>query len=58
METTYLLGTFLGLIPFLIYIGFFVFVLYAIGTSLTLMRQRNAHLKEIRDELKKNNGFN
>lgn len=48
----------IAFIPLLIYLGFFALVIYVIITSLNLMRQRNAYLKEIRDELKKNNGFN
>ena len=58
MESNHILFTLLSLIPFLIYIGFFVFVIYAIISSLHLMRQRNEYLKEIRNELKKSNGFN
>ena len=58
MESNHILFTLLSLIPFLIYIGFFGFVIYAIISSLHLMRQRNEYLKEIRNELKKSNGFN
>ena len=57
MESNHILFTLLSLIPFFIYIGFFVFVTYAISTSLKLMRQRNEYLKDIRNELKKSNGF-
>ena len=45
----------LGLLPLLIYLGFFILVIYAIISSIILMRQRNDYLKEIRDELKKRN---
>ena len=42
-------------IPILIYLGFFVFVIYSIITCLKLMKERNDHLREIRDELRKSN---
>lgn len=45
-------------IPFLIYLGFFIFVIYVLITALNLMKQRNEYLKEIRDELKKSNRDN
>ena len=45
----------LSLLPLLIYLGFLILVIYAIISSIILMRQRNDYLKEIRDELKKHN---
>lgn len=58
METSYLLDILFRILPFLIFIAPYVFVIYAILTSLNLMKQRNEYLKEIRNELKKSNGFN
>ncbi|MEH7180242.1 hypothetical protein [Neobacillus vireti] len=46
---------FLGLIPILLYLGILVFAIYVVITILKLMKQRNEYLKEIRDEIKKNN---
>ena len=50
-----MITTFLSFLPLLIYLGFFILVIYAIISSIILMRQRNDYLKEIRDELKKHN---
>lgn len=46
---------FMALLPLLIYLGLFILVIYAIISTLILMRRRNDYLKEIRDELKKYN---
>lgn len=54
----YMASTFIGFLPLLIYLGFFILVIYAIISSIVLMRQRNEYLKEIRDELKKSNRDN
>jgi len=50
--------TFLSFIPLLIYLGFYILVIYAIISTIVLMRQRNEYLKEIRDDLKKRNMSN
>jgi len=47
-----------ALIPLLMYLGFFIFVVYVVFTFLKLMRQKNEYLREIRDELRKNNSVN
>ncbi len=47
-----------ALIPLLIYLGFFIFIVYVVVTILKLMRQKNEYLKEIRDELRINNSVN
>lgn len=49
-------GAFMSLfaiIPILIYLGLFIFVIYAIVTVLRLMKEKNAYLKDIRDEMRK-----
>ena len=48
----------INIIPFLIYIGFFFFIIYFFISILNYMRQRNDVLKELRDELKKSNRDN
>lgn len=45
----------LAIIPFLIYIGIIAFVICAIITFLKLMREKNGYLKDIRDEIRKQN---
>ncbi len=46
---------FLGIIPILIYLGILIFAIYVAITILKLMKQKNEYLKEIRDEIRKNN---
>jgi hypothetical protein len=50
------LGMF-GFFGFLISIGIPIFFIYATITIMKLMKQKNVHLMEIRDELRKNNSF-
>ena len=44
-----------AIVPILIYLGLFFFVIYAIITVLRLMREKNVYLKDIRDEMRKGN---
>ncbi|EJR46307.1 hypothetical protein [Bacillus paramycoides] len=46
---------FLAVIPSLIYIGIIAFSICAIITVLKLMREKNGYLKDIRDEIRKQN---
>ncbi|WP_181161981.1 MULTISPECIES: hypothetical protein [Bacillaceae] len=48
----------LGLISILVYLGIIVFIIYVALTILKLMKQKNEYLKDIRDEIKKNNSIN
>lgn len=50
-----LIISFLPLVSILIFLAIIVFVIYIIVTILKLMKQDNEYLKEIRDELRKNN---
>lgn len=49
---------FLGIIPILINLGILIFAIYFAVTILKIFKQKNEYLKEIRDELKKNNRVN
>lgn len=53
-----MLGGFGLFTPLLIVIAFWIFVIYMVITAVKLMRERNQYLKEIRDELRKNNHGN
>lgn len=47
-----------GLISILVYLGIIVFIIYVALSILKLMKQKNEYLKDIRDEIKKNNSIN
>lgn len=47
-----------GMIPILINLGILIFSIYIAVTILKLMKQKNEYLREIRDELRKNNSVN
>ncbi|MED2737619.1 hypothetical protein [Bacillus toyonensis] len=49
------MGNLLAVIPFLIYVGIIAFLICAIITFLKLMREKNEYLKDIRDEIRKQN---
>jgi len=45
----------LAIIPFLIYIGIIAFAICTIITCIKIMREKNAYIKDIRDEIRKLN---
>ncbi len=49
---------FLGIIPIIIYLGILIFAIYVTSTFIKLMKQKNDYLKDIRDEIRKNNSVN
>ncbi|WP_455675977.1 hypothetical protein [Pradoshia sp.] len=54
METIALLG----FIPLLINLGILIFSVYVAVTIIKIMKQKNEYLREIRDEMRKNNRVN
>ncbi|QOS99287.1 hypothetical protein JNUCC42_00285 [Brevibacterium sp. JNUCC-42] len=46
---------FFGMLNVLIYFGVIFFIIYSVVTVIKAMKQKNEILKEIRDELRKNN---
>ncbi|MGG0763174.1 hypothetical protein [Bacillus paramycoides] len=45
----------LAIVPFLVYIGIIAFAICAVITVLKLMRKKNEYLKDIRNEIRKQN---